>query len=135
MNILHDKKLCEHKTFVGMKDGHCLKCGKAYHNCTICFPDGESIAGVGTEPTSGTRAEIKDFARLVLDSIDRAALSILDDLWMQQKGVSELEPVIPYPMKGIESKICFQNGYNRAVQELQGKITKIKEELKITKIL
>jgi hypothetical protein len=71
----------------------------------------------------------------VLDSIDRAALSILDDLWMQQKGVSELEPVIPYPMKGIESKICFQNGYNRAVQELQGKITKIKEELKITKIL
>ena len=37
--IIHNIGSCEHKTFFGMTRGHCIKCGKAYKNCDICFPN------------------------------------------------------------------------------------------------
>src|SRR3990167_11377162 len=37
--IIHNIGLCEHKTFFGMTAGHCHKCGKAFKNCDICYPN------------------------------------------------------------------------------------------------
>ena len=37
--IIHNIGLCEHKTFFGMQNGHCIKCGKAFKNCDVCFPN------------------------------------------------------------------------------------------------
>ena len=30
--------LCQHKTFYGMLNGHCVKCGKPFKNCEKCYP-------------------------------------------------------------------------------------------------
>jgi hypothetical protein len=37
--IIHNIGLCKHKAFFGMEWGHCIKCGKAFKNCDICFPN------------------------------------------------------------------------------------------------
>jgi len=53
---------------------------------------------------------------------------VLEAVSMEKQSVRELEPKMSEAMKDIASKVCFKEGYNSAVSDLEALISRLKEE-------